>query len=364
MPVAISMGDPLGVGPEVTMKALFRSDVAERVSPIVVGIPALLERAWGLAKTAGASGRGRGAPRAGAGRAGVRVASVGGTAARGIKVVTPRELPEVAYLTSKRRSSAMPRMSARDRGTIAVACVREGVRLCLEGHASALVTAPISKASLKAARLPYVGHTDMLGDLCRSRKTLMMFVWGERRISLVTTHVPLRIAAGSLTRRNVSDAIRLTEEALRLLFHVRRPSIAVLSLNPHRGESGLLGGEERTVIEPSVKALAAGGVRVRGPFAADSFFAKESWGEFDAVVAMYHDQGLIPAKLVSSGNAVNLTLGLPFVRTSPGHGTGEQIAWKGVADVSPMASAILLAAELTANVRLPLRWKSVRLLEK
>jgi 4-hydroxythreonine-4-phosphate dehydrogenase len=335
IPVVITLGDPRGIGPEVVFKALGVREVTSRITPIVVGTPDVVSRARRLLKS------------------NTPVVSVSGSeierpgTGRGVYVISPPGL----------RNQRAGQHGARISGRISLACVEEGVRLCKVGHAAALVTAPISKASLKAAGSPHVGHTEMLRDLCRVRSTAMMFAWGSRRISLATTHVPVSAVGKTLTKVRIETTILLTERALRLLFRVTAPRIAVLSLNPHSGEGGLLGREEKLVIEPAITDCLARGLDVHGPFAADSFFAREGWKAFDAIVAMYHDQGLIPAKVLGGEKAVNVTLGLPFVRTSPGHGTAEDIAWKGVADPAGVASAILLAAKLARNAGPSLTWE-------
>jgi 4-hydroxythreonine-4-phosphate dehydrogenase len=196
----------------------------------------------------------------------------------------------------------------------------------------------------------------MLRNLCGSKRTVMMFVCEGLRVSLVTTHVPVSRVAKELSKAEIQGVIALTKKALALLFGITGPRMAVLALNPHAGEEGLLGSEERRVILPAIRAARRRGAFVEGPFPADSFFSRGRWKEFDATIAMYHDQALIPAKLMGGDRVVNLTLGLPFVRTSPAHGTAEEIAWQGRASAEGMVAAILLAAELSEKVRLPLRW--------
>ena len=333
------MGDPAGVGPEVVVKALVSKEAAGRFLPVVVGSVRTLERAARLTGAKlefvpldwndwqpPASFAGRGA----------------GRVARTVGVLTPAGMP---------RGS-----SARARGETAFACVNEGVRLCVAGRARALVTAPISKATLAAAGLRCTGHTEMLRILCGAKRTVMMFASDELRVSLATTHVPVARLARELSRSGVEGVITLTHRAVRMLFGIASPRLAVLALNPHAGEAGLLGREEESVIVPAVRAARRKGAAVEGPFPADSFFSRGRWKDFDATVAMYHDQALIPAKLLAGDRVVNLTLGLPFVRTSPGHGTAEDLAWRGRAEAEGMTSAILLAAHLSEKVRLPLRW--------
>jgi len=340
IPVAISMGDPLGVGPEVILKALSSREVAGRVTPIVVGLPSVMRKAASLL--------GGGVAIKPLPRGGIRAAYKTGV----VYVFPPQSLLSIEDDSSCLGSSE----NLPGRGRVAFASVEEAVNLCTSGYASALVTAPLSKSSLEAAGFGYSGHTEMLRDLCGCKSTLMMFVRGRHRVSLVTTHIPVGMIKKALTRRRVERAIMLTRRALELLFGIAEPTLAVLSLNPHKGEEGLLGREEKDVIEPAIELASRKGASALGPFAADSFFSRGEWKKFDAVVAMYHDQGLIAAKLIGGDRVTNLTLGLPFVRTSPGHGIAEDIAWKGVAEPQGMTSAILLAAKLAATVRLPLKW--------
>lgn len=329
----------MGVGPEVVVRALASKEVAGRVTPVVVGSVRTLERA---ARLTGANvefipldphGRPLAAhgSRSGAGRR-----------ARPVFVVTPPGIPGG--------------VSARARGQTAFACVKEAVRLCAAGRAGAIVTAPISKATLASAGLRFAGHTEMLRNLCGSRSTVMMFVCDELRVSLATTHTPVGRLTRELNKSGVEEVIILTKKAMAKLFGVARPRLAVLALNPHAGEAGLLGGEEESVIMPAMGSARRRGALLEGPFAADSFFSRGKWRDFDATVAMYHDQALIPAKLLGGDSVVNLTVGLPFVRTSPGHGTAEDLAWQGLARPEGMTSAILLAASLSKKVRLPLLW--------
>jgi 4-hydroxythreonine-4-phosphate dehydrogenase len=341
VPVAITMGDPAGVGPETIVRALGSGELAGKILPVVVGTSAIFERAVRLTN------------------AGIELRpfeekSPPRRAKRGVAyMVIPEELGRGG---SARHASG--RGSLAGRGRASFACVKEAVRLCATGHASALVTAPISKASLSAAGLSYAGHTEMLRSLCRSKNTVMMFVYETLRISLVTTHIPMRFLTREVDRQGVDTTIRLTSRGLERLFGIRTPRLAVLALNPHAGEDGVLGTEERDVLEPVIRAATRRGLRVKGPFSADSFFSRGKWRDFDATVAMYHDQALIAAKLVGGDAVVNLTIGLPFVRTSPGHGTARDIAWQGIARPEGMVKSTLLAAKLTQKARLPLRWNA------
>ena len=338
VPIAITMGDPKGVGPEVVVRALASKVVARRVLPIVVGSVRTLERAAGLigVKLEFLQLDADGGP------LDALLARGAGRESRRIAVVTP---------------AGMPRgLGGRARGQAAFACVKEAVRLCAAGRVRGIVTAPISKATLDAADLRFTGHTEMLRSLCGSRRTVMMFACDELRISLATTHTPVGRLARELSRVGLEEVMTMTKKAVTTLFGTAHPRLAVLALNPHAGEGGLLGVEEESVIRPAMRSARKKGAVLEGPFPADSFFSRGKWKDFDATVAMYHDQALIPAKLLAGDRVVNLTLGLPFVRTSPGHGTAEDLAWQGRARAEGMVSAILLAADLSKKVGLPLRW--------
>jgi 4-hydroxythreonine-4-phosphate dehydrogenase len=216
------------------------------------------------------------------------------------------------------------------------------------GLVDGIVTAPINKAAFAAAGLDWKGHTDLLAHLCGVPEVAMMF-WSEKlRVVLATVHIPLVEVSGALTKDRLLSIIRLTASSLPR-FGITAPRIAVCGLNPHAGEDGLLGGEELTTIRPAIDVARAGGIDVNGPFPADTLFVRATQGEFDVVIACYHDQGLVPVKLISFGHSVNVTLGLPIIRTSVDHGTAFDIARQGKADPGSMVEAILLAAKLAIS---------------
>jgi 4-hydroxythreonine-4-phosphate dehydrogenase len=220
------------------------------------------------------------------------------------------------------------------------------------GRADALVTAPINKEAFAAAGLEWKGHTDLLAHLCGVRNVAMMF-WSERlRVVLATVHLALRDVPAALTETRLLETIRLTAESLPR-FGVATPRIGVAGLNPHAGERGLMGREEEDVMRPAIARAVADGLTVSGPFPADTLFVRAARGEFDVVVAAYHDQGLVPVKLLAFGRAVNVTLGLPIIRTSVDHGTAFDIARQGVADEGSLVEAILLATRLAGRGRAP-----------
>jgi 4-hydroxythreonine-4-phosphate dehydrogenase len=216
------------------------------------------------------------------------------------------------------------------------------------GVVDAIATAPINKEAFKLAGLPWAGHTDLLAHLTGTKHVAMMFYSDRVLVVLATVHIPLREVPIALTREGLEKTICLTASAVPLFTKVP-PRIAVAGLNPHAGEHGLFGDEEERVIAPAIAACRARGVDVSGPYSADTVFVRAVRGEFDVVIACYHDQGLIAVKLVAFGQAVNVTLGLPIVRTSVDHGTAFDIAGKGVADPGSMIAAVRLAAKLARS---------------
>jgi 4-hydroxythreonine-4-phosphate dehydrogenase len=215
------------------------------------------------------------------------------------------------------------------------------------GRVQAIATAPINKAAFAAAELPWRGHTDLLAHLCGVDEAVMMFWSDAIRVVLATVHIPLADVPAALTTDRMLRTIRVTSAALPR-FGLADSRIAIAGLNPHAGEDGLLGPEESDSITPAIQAARSEGINVSGPFPADTLFVRASRGEFDVVIACYHDQGLIPVKLLAFGHAVNVTLGLPIIRTSVDHGTAFDIARQDKADPGSMIEAILLAARLAS----------------
>jgi 4-hydroxythreonine-4-phosphate dehydrogenase len=230
-------------------------------------------------------------------------------------------------------------------GSAAYEAIVRAVGAALRGEIDAVATAPISKEALAAAGLPWRGHTELLAHQTGAGPVAMMFHTPRLMVALATVHLALRDVPGLLTGERLEQVIRLTARALPR-FGVADPRMAVAGLNPHAGEHGLMGDEDDRVLAPAVRSCRDSGIRVDGPFPADTVFVRAARGEFDAVIACYHDQGLIPVKLLAFGKAVNVTLGLPIIRTSVDHGTAFDIAGRGVADPGSMIEAILLAARL------------------
>ncbi len=235
-------------------------------------------------------------------------------------------------------------------GRQAIAAIEHATVLCIAGQADGLVTAPISKEAIHAAGSPFPGHTEMLQSITGAGTVVMVLAAdlpaGPLRVALVTVHVPVAAVAALVTAERIEAICTTLAGALRSSLGIDAPRLAVLGLNPHAGDGGVLGTEERDIIAPAVARLRERGIDATGPFPADAFFGRQAWTRADAVVAMYHDQGLAPFKALAQGAGVNVTLGLPVVRTSPDHGTAFDVAGTGVADPASMVAAIRMAAAM------------------
>ena len=238
-----------------------------------------------------------------------------------------------------------PGLLSAEAGRAAYDAICAAVKDALAGAVGGMATAPINKLAFARAGLPWKGHTDLIGHLTGSSRVAMMFWSDPIKVVLATVHVPLASVPSVLTRALVDDIIDLTARELPS-FGVARARLAVAGLNPHAGEEGLLGDEEARVLKPAIEAARGRGVDIEGPLPGDTVFVRAVAGDFDAVIACYHDQGLIPVKLMAFGHAVNVTLGLPIVRTSVDHGTAFDIAGRNVANPSSMIEAVVLAARL------------------
>lgn len=323
--LAITMGDPAGVGPEIVVKALGSRRLWRACRPVVIGRRPALEAAARSLKS--------------------RIAfDPVGTR---LPAAIPGHCPFVETGPERDPLPPLGRPSAAG-GRAALEAVTEAICLALDGRAAGVVTAPISKEAIHAAGCPFPGHTELLAAFTGSRRYAMMLVGGPLRVSLATIHEPLARVPSLITGRLVREIIQLTWEAVRDLG-LPRPRVAVCGLNPHAGEAGLMGREERRVIAPAVRAMAARGIPVSGPHPADTVFFRAARGEFAAVVAMYHDQGLGPLKTLAFDTGVNVTLGLPIVRTSVDHGTAFDIAGRGVASPESLLAAVELAATLARH---------------
>ena len=319
--LGITMGDPAGIGPEVIVKALARPLVRRLCRPVVIGSPEVLAKVAGALKIP-AKVR--------------RVTDLSFKAPASVILVLDT-LPEPL-------GSFAPGRVSKETGIAQALYIKEAVRLALDGTLSGIVTAPINKAAINLAGYPYPGHTEMLADLTGAKEVGMMIVGGPLRFMFTTIHAAIKDVPGLLTPERVERAIRLCHIALTGFFGITQPRIAVAALNPHAGEGGLFGTEERTAIGPGVARAHALGYPSVGPLPADTLIGQAARGKYDAVVAMYHDQGLIPLKLAAFGTSVNITVGLPIIRTSVDHGTAYDIVGKGIADEGSLIEAIRLAA--------------------
>jgi len=309
--LALTVGDPAGIGPEVVLKAL--ADPKRPPAAITVYGPLV-----------SLSDRAR--------RFDLKPVETLDVAAVDVPAVAP---------------VALGRTSA-EAGRVAAEAVLRAVADAKGGRVDALVTAPLNKESLHAAGHPWPGHTELLAEAAGTPDVAMMFVGGGLRVALLTIHRALRTVPGAITVAEVVRIARLVHRALPR-FGAPRGRIGLCGVNPHAGEGGLFGDEEERVFRPAVARLRGEGLGVSGPFPADSLFVRAARGEFDAVIAAYHDQGLVPVKLLAFGHAVNVTLGLPFVRTSVDHGTGFDIVNEGTADAGSLVEAMRLAVELAGR---------------
>jgi 4-hydroxythreonine-4-phosphate dehydrogenase len=287
--IGITVGDPAGIGPEISLKAFHHPDVRSVCEPVLYGP---------------------------AGEEDLRPFAIG-------------------------------RVTA-ESGRAAYEAILRAVDDARSGRVDAIATAPINKEAFAAAGLPWRGHTELLAHLTGARRFAMMFYAEELRVVLATVHIALADVPRALTRERMEEVISLTAEELPR-FGLPRARIAVAGLNPHAGEHGVIGAEDEEVLRPAIARGRACGIDVDGPFPADTIFLRAMRGEFDAVVACYHDQGLIPVKMAAFGRAVNVTLGLPIIRTSVDHGTAFDIAGRGIADPSSLVAAVRLAATLARS---------------
>lgn len=321
--LAITMGDAAGIGPEIVARALAREEVHQWCRPLVIGAVDILTHAGQLVRSP-LSWRRVSTP------AGARFEP--GT----IDVLDPGNLTW---------AEVTPGAVCPAAGKAAAEYVLQAGKLALAGEVEAVVTAPLNKEAMRQGGYHYLGHTEILAELAHTPRCTTMLVSGDLRVVHVTRHVPLSQVASLITQERVLDTILLTAEGLRA-FGLAQPRLGVAGLNPHNGEGGLLGREEIEVIGPAVEVARARGVDAQGPLAPDSIFWRALRGEFDAVVAMYHDQGHIAIKTHGFERSVTVTLGLPFIRTSVDHGTAFDIAWRGQANPQSLIEALHLAARL------------------
>lgn len=322
--IAISSGDFNGIGPEVILKALSELDL-NAVTPVILGTSTVfdeyidrlnLEVSYHHAQTIDK----------------VRDGVVN------ILESYQGETPQVNPGTLSKQS-----------GKCAMLAVKKGIDLCTEHKADALVTAPISKEAISLAGYNVPGHTEFLAAQTNTDDHMMMLVNEGLRVGLASVHVPVKEIVDQLSKDSVAKYIRIMQKTLQHDFSLTRPKIAVLGLNPHAGDGGIIGTEEMEFIAPAMEKARVNEIDLRGPFPADGFFGNQTYKKFDGILAMFHDQGLIPFKTLSFGAGVNFTAGLPIIRTSPDHGTAYNIAGQNKADPSSFIAAFTLATELVKN---------------
>lgn len=310
--IAITMGDPAGIGAEIILKAFKKKEFFRYCIPIIIGDKDFLKKTAKTLKFPFHISR--------------------------ANIIDLKNIPK--RFTIGRPSSVS--------GKAAVEYIKSAVSLAMIKKVDAIVTAPISKEAIHMAGYKYPGHTEMLAEFTDTRDYAMMLAGKDIRVVLVTTHAAIKNVSRLISRRKILKAIRLANSSLKS-WGFLNPRIGVSALNPHGGEGGIFGDEEIKIIIPAINDAKSEGINVMGPFPADTLFTPVKRSKFDAIVVMYHDQGLIPIKMSSFGKAVNITLGLPFIRTSVDHGTAYDIAGKNLADPSSMIEAIKIAVKLTKS---------------
>jgi 4-hydroxythreonine-4-phosphate dehydrogenase len=327
MRIAITMGDPAGIGPEILVKALADEDIRSRHRLLLIGEKRAMRRA-------------------------VDVCGLDPD----IRMLQDEhdwliEDPGPAFLDLGADVEHEIRLGVIDKnaGRLAARFIEKAAGLAMEGKVDAMVTCPIHKEALALAGVPFPGHTELLAHLTGARKVVMMLAGERLKVTLVTIHCPLSDVPGLLTRERILETILITNRGLRRDWGLANPRLAVAGFNPHAGEGGLFGKEETDIIAPAVEAARSEGVNAVGPLPPDTVFFQAAAGRFDAVVCMYHDQGLIPLKLLHFQDGVNVTLGLPIVRVSVDHGTAFDIAGRGTADPTSLINAIKTAGTMARN---------------
>jgi len=326
--IVVTMGDSAGVGPEVIVKALSLPDIYEICQPIVIGDAKVLETVLEFSRGACLKGELRLNPIKDAGNAKFNYG-----------VIDVLDLNNIDM--DRLRPGRVDPMC----GKATFEYIKKGVEIVQSGQAKGMITAPLCKKSMEEAGFSYPGHTELLAELTGTKDFGMMFVGGNLKVVLATRHLPLKDVASSLSKQKVLLAIRLGVESMEA-FGIDSPRLAVCALNPHAGEWGILGKEEIETIIPAIEEARKEGIAISGPLPSDKVFYDTAGGRYDLAVAMYHDQAQIPVKLLSYTKSINVTLGLPFVRTSPCHGTAFDIAGQNRANPQSFIEAIKLAARL------------------
>ena len=308
--IALTLGDPAGIGPEIAAKICLDEEIRAACELILVGRCKVLE-------------------------AGAKAAKL--------------ELPPVQLIEAGPDAQTTPGKPSREAGLQAGAFIETAARMCLDGRADAMVTAPISKYSLQLAGYQDTGHTTMLARITGTERPVMMLAGSKLRVVLATIHCSIREMLERLDRKTIVEVGKVAHDSLTRLLAFDKPRIAVAALNPHAGEEGLFGDEEQTIITPAIDELKSMGIQASGPYPPDTVFWRAVNGDFDLVLGMYHDQALIPLKLLHFEDGVNVSLGLPIIRSSVDHGTAYDLAGKGLANPASLKAAIMIAVEMAIN---------------
>ena len=325
--VALTMGDPAGIGPEICLKASLSEKIRKICVPIIVGDFKIIKKASNLLNCK------------------VKLRKIKEDEIKNIKETESILIYDISSKYSKNFKFSHP---SADSGKASLLAIEKAVFLYKKGLTEIIVTAPINKYSIKLAGSKFPGHTEMLAHLTNTKKFAMMLIGGKIKVILVTIHIPLKEVSKSISKEKILEKIELANLGGKLLG-IKNPKIAVCGLNPHAGDSGVIGDEEIKIITPACEIAKKRKINVFGPFPADTLFYKVNKGEYDIVVSMYHDQGLIPLKMLYFEKGVNATIGLPLIRTSPDHGTAYDIAWRGIANPSSIEEAIKIAIKMWKN---------------
>jgi 4-hydroxythreonine-4-phosphate dehydrogenase len=329
-PLLLTMGDPTGIGPELIIKALLEGSYQNLYHPLtIVGDRGVLEQAAKIFTDD------------------LQIEQTGDQRFRLTIDSHQLDILNVSQLDATTLQYGQPDNSC---GQAMAQYVDHAISACLAGTAAGIVTCPINKAAINASGYHFPGHTELLAERCGTEKVVMMLAGEQLKVCLVTTHLAYRDVPERLTSAEIEATIRITASALTTQFGIPEPKLAVLALNPHAGEDGLFGDEEQRLIQPAINQVRAEGINADGPHSADTLFYFAVKGEYDAVVCMYHDQGLIPLKLLHFDDGVNVTLGLPIVRTSVDHGTAYNLAGTGQANTASLIAALKMADQMAQNI--------------
>ena len=320
--VGITHGDVNGVGYEIILKTLAAEGMTELFTPVIFGVPSIAEKAK---------------EQLGLQNLHLNI----------IKDASEAKPAKINLLSLRSTPELHPGSVRKDAGLSAVESLEAAVKALKKGEIDVLVTAPISKEAVQSDKFKFPGHTEYLTDRIGNGEEAMMILCNDDlRVALLTKHIPVTKIAENISTEAIIDSVERFAMTLKKDFGIVRPTIAVLSLNPHAGDGGVIGSEEKEIIQPALEALQQKGILAFGPFPADGFFGRSGYKNYDGVIAMYHDQGLAPFKTIASSGGVNYSACLPFVRTSPDHGTAFDIAWKGEADPTSMKDAIYMAIDI------------------